>query len=481
LLDSLLQEISYCVAGFTMSQMMPVMEIIMPQQSSGNVPAFLAKLWKMVDNPETDTLITWTEEGSSFVIKNQNLFSRELLPYYYKHSNLSSFVRQLNMYGFHKVLSADSGGLKGEREEMEFAHPYFLRSQEHLLCEIKRKVSMVSKAPASFIPSIKNDKVRDSAVNEVLNEVAVLKDRQEDTDNKLDVMRQENEALWQEVLNLRQKHSQQQKIVNKLIHFLVAVVQPRNMSGLKRRFPVVPGPQLMIEDAPTKPAKEAKLDAAAGPVIQDVTNTDPLISLLEANSPEILQPPTPSVESGDNMKFEGKYRLVDPASVNSALMQGGKVPATTSAVTTSPKRPALQREISKEDFDLDINNMQAELDNLKDLLSGQITLDSSLVSSLFSPEDNLNLNPANLSSLPANISFNADGLINDYPTGDQQLVSYNPSLFELKDDLDDNDERVDMLESLQTPRPEDDGAHPGLNDLNTPLVSEDNTNPLSRF
>ena len=33
--------------------MLPEMEIIMPQQSLGNVPAFLAKLWKMVDNPET--------------------------------------------------------------------------------------------------------------------------------------------------------------------------------------------------------------------------------------------------------------------------------------------------------------------------------------------------------------------------------------------------------------------------------------------
>ena len=33
--------------------MIPVMEIVMPQQSSGNVPAFLAKLWKIVDNPET--------------------------------------------------------------------------------------------------------------------------------------------------------------------------------------------------------------------------------------------------------------------------------------------------------------------------------------------------------------------------------------------------------------------------------------------
>ena len=32
---------------------------------------------------------------------------------------------------------------------------------------------------------------------------------------------------------------------------------------------------------------------------------------------------------------------------------------------SSPKRPGLNREISKEDFDHDINNMQAELDNLK--------------------------------------------------------------------------------------------------------------------
>ena len=49
----------------------------------------------------------------------------------------------------------------------------------------------------------------------------------------------------------------------------------------------------------------------------------------------------------------------------------------------------LYREISKEDFDLDINSMQKELDNLKDILSGQITLDSTLVSSLFNVDDGL--------------------------------------------------------------------------------------------
>jgi hypothetical protein len=36
-------------------------------------------------------------------------------------------------------------------------------------------------------------------VTEVLSEVSVLKDRQEDTDAKLENMKMENEALWQEV------------------------------------------------------------------------------------------------------------------------------------------------------------------------------------------------------------------------------------------------------------------------------------------
>jgi len=134
----------------------------MPQQPGGNVPAFLAKLWKMVDNPDTDTLICWTEEGNSFCIKNQSEFARSLLPYYYKHSNMASFVRQLNMYGFHKVMSVESGGLKGDKDEIEFAHPYFIRGQDHLLDQIKRKVSVNTRGSGisqQFIPSIKSEKV----------------------------------------------------------------------------------------------------------------------------------------------------------------------------------------------------------------------------------------------------------------------------------------------------------------------------------
>ena len=67
----------------------------------------------------------------------------------------------------------------------------------------------------------------------------------------------------------------------------------------------------------------------------------------------------------------GKYRMVDPVSVNSSLVP----------------RPGLQRQISREDFDHVINANEKDLDNLKDILSGQITLDTSLVSSLFNTTD----------------------------------------------------------------------------------------------
>jgi len=442
---------------------MPVMEIVMPQQALGNVPAFLAKLWKMVDNPETDELISWSEEGTSFIIKNQPEFAQSLLPYYYKHSNMASFVRQLNMYGFHKVMSVESGGLKGDREEIEFAHVYFMRGQDHLLDQIKRKVSTAPKAGGisqQFMPSIKSEKViitqlptpevgqREELVNEFLCEVGQLKDRQEDLDGKLDTMRNENEALWGEVLSLRQKHGQQQKIVNKLIQFLVALVQPRMASGIKRRFRNgVQGQQLAIEEAPPN-AKEPRLEPqdvgpviqeiheeltgeqlsdllSKVPVVQEVTVTTPTSSFDEPSSApptySMVMEPIDPPESGIS---QSKYRMVDPASVNPSLKQMKQEKEETKSNT-----PSLNREISKDDFDMDISSMQKELDNLKEILSGQITLDTSLVSNLFSAEaDNLSsMNLFNESLL--NQEEEAD-LAEESDT-DLKLVTYSPEMFEL--------------------------------------------------
>ena len=52
---------------------------------------------------------------------------------------------------------------QGEKDENEFAHPFFLRGQEHLLDQIKRKVSVAGARQThpqpQFLPSIKSEKV----------------------------------------------------------------------------------------------------------------------------------------------------------------------------------------------------------------------------------------------------------------------------------------------------------------------------------
>uniref|UniRef100_A0A6I8NJ18 Heat shock transcription factor 1 n=1 Tax=Ornithorhynchus anatinus TaxID=9258 RepID=A0A6I8NJ18_ORNAN len=172
--------------------------------------------------------------GSSFHVFDQGQFAKEVLPKYFKHNNMASFVRQLNMYGFRKVVHIEQGGLvKPEKDDTEFQHPYFVRGQEQLLESIKRKVTSVS--------GIKSEdfKVRQDNVTKLLTDVQLMKGKQESMDSKLIAMKHENEALWREVASLRQKHAQQQKVVNKLIQFLISLVQSNRILGVKRKIPLM--------------------------------------------------------------------------------------------------------------------------------------------------------------------------------------------------------------------------------------------------
>lgn len=59
---------------------------------------FLTKTYQLVDDHAFDDVISWSEDGSTFVVWNPTVFARDLLPKYFKHNNFSSFVRQLNTY-----------------------------------------------------------------------------------------------------------------------------------------------------------------------------------------------------------------------------------------------------------------------------------------------------------------------------------------------------------------------------------------------
>ncbi|XP_043914439.1 heat shock factor protein 1-like [Protopterus annectens] len=202
--------------------------------SAGNVPAFLTKLWTLVEDPDTDPLICWSLSGQSFHVFDQGQFAKEVLPKYFKHNNMASFVRQLNMYGFRKVVHIEQGGLvKPEKDDTEFQHPYFVRGKDHLLENIKRKVTNVA--------GVKNEevKVRQDNISKILTDVQLMRGKQDTMDSHILTLKHENEALWREVASLRLKHAEQQEIVTKLIHFLVSLVQPNHVIGMKRKIPLM--------------------------------------------------------------------------------------------------------------------------------------------------------------------------------------------------------------------------------------------------
>ncbi|XP_038126450.1 heat shock factor protein 2 [Cyprinodon tularosa] len=196
-------------------------------KQNSNVPAFLTKLWTLVEDADTNEFICWSQEGNSFLVLDEQRFAKEILPKFFKHNNMASFIRQLNMYGFRKVLHIDTGLVKQERDgPVEFQHPYFKHGQDDLLENIKRKVS--NGRP-------EDHKIRQEDLTKILAGVQSVHSKQENINVRLGTLKRENEALWREISDLRQKHSHQQQLIKKLIHFLITLAQSNRILNLKRK------------------------------------------------------------------------------------------------------------------------------------------------------------------------------------------------------------------------------------------------------
>ena len=61
----------------------------------------IVRRYHIVDDSETDDVISWTDGGKHFTIHDVNEFAAQILSKYFKHNNFSSFVRQLNSYVRH--------------------------------------------------------------------------------------------------------------------------------------------------------------------------------------------------------------------------------------------------------------------------------------------------------------------------------------------------------------------------------------------
>ncbi|ABN64368.2 heat-shock related protein [Scheffersomyces stipitis CBS 6054] len=127
--------------------------------------AFVHKLYSMLNDPKLTHLIWWSENNAnSFALYPGKEFANSLTRYF-KHGNVASFVRQLHMYGFHKVSdptqSSTSIASSGENADAdsdqpppvwEFKHSSgkFKKGEEASLIYIKRRPSSNSSRNSNF-------------------------------------------------------------------------------------------------------------------------------------------------------------------------------------------------------------------------------------------------------------------------------------------------------------------------------------------
>ncbi|KAF8036255.1 hypothetical protein BT93_C2080 [Corymbia citriodora subsp. variegata] len=160
-----------------------------PMQGLGEAgpPPFLRKTYKMVSDPSTDPVVSWSSSRESFVVWDQHEFSKQVLPRYFKHSNFSSFIRQLNTYGFRKI----------DTDQWEFANTGFREGKKHLLKNIRRRRKL-------------SDHVKASSSTVTLDYPKAGKEAE------LEMLKKDQEALKAEILKLREERESSQHEINQV-------------------------------------------------------------------------------------------------------------------------------------------------------------------------------------------------------------------------------------------------------------------------
>ncbi|EXJ91892.1 hypothetical protein A1O3_00442 [Capronia epimyces CBS 606.96] len=232
------------------------------QAKRKQIPPFVQKLNSFLEDGRNTELIRWSDDGSSFIVLDEDEFAKTLIPELFKHNNYASFVRQLNMYGFHKKVGLSDNSMRASERKnkspSEYSNPYFRRGHPDLLWLIqkpknvggptsKRKGKTDNDQGEEDVDEYTDDATNNSAENRVRSrpgqlalrhpdtsltqdqfknvqrELATIRNQQAQISRMMQALKREHEQLYGQAATFQEQHNRHENSINAILTFLATV------------------------------------------------------------------------------------------------------------------------------------------------------------------------------------------------------------------------------------------------------------------
>ena len=206
---------------------------------------FITKLLDILKNKKISNIIDWSDNGETIEIRDETKFINEILPKYFKHNNMTNFIRQLNMYNFKKLKHYSKHGV------IAYSNSFFKRDKNDLVAEINRK-------------NIQSHHKKDQRAKEISSEenqistkkMGFLSNKLIELENKVAEISMANSSIANYSSLFAQDNKEKSEYIEQLeslIFFIVNYVLPKKIISnkteeLSNHVKQLPSPCLLIEN-----------------------------------------------------------------------------------------------------------------------------------------------------------------------------------------------------------------------------------------
>ena len=187
-----------------------------------------------------EPLISWNGPDS-FIIREPNKFTKDMVPAFFKSNKRESFIRQLNTYGFRKITNIENDNLMAENQQWEevlhYTHAHFTRDNKENWVNIRRRradrLSNVNKnddgqGDSSPQPTLDTD---NSNMLTIMDELRKLSEHNKIVQEQMMKLSKDNEMLKEQNAQLFERDRKNKNNIANVVHLLSKLMKRRSKNG----------------------------------------------------------------------------------------------------------------------------------------------------------------------------------------------------------------------------------------------------------